>query len=109
MKSVKLICRCDMAVQGNGIKLRQHRNAIDARIDAIADGNINETVLARHWDGRFGAHHRQWEHAGAASAAKNNRQDIVEFGHVGLLVEIDVDYRLFFEMFRSFETINRIG
>jgi hypothetical protein len=44
-----------VAVKGYGIELRQYRYPKDPGIDAVTDGNVDEAVLARHWNCRFGA------------------------------------------------------
>jgi hypothetical protein len=43
----------NMAVKRYGIELSENFNSIDARIDAVADGDINQAVLTRHGHGRF--------------------------------------------------------
>ena len=70
----------DMAVQRGRIELGQHGNVVDARIDAVADGNIDQPVLAGNGNGRLGAHPGERVKALSNTAAQDDRQHIVERG-----------------------------
>src|SRR5581483_5738457 len=64
-------------MQGNGIELGQDRNAIDPRVDAVADGNINQAVFSPDGHGGLGTHPRQRVKPRAAPAAHDHCQDFV--------------------------------
>jgi len=53
VEGIKVISAGDMAVQRDRVELREHGDAVNTRVDAVADGNINEAVLARHWHRGF--------------------------------------------------------
>ena len=76
MKSVKEVGAVDMAVQGDGVKLGEHRNTVDARVNAIADGDIDQPVFTGDWHGGLGAFEGEWEKAVAAPAAQDDGKDI---------------------------------
>jgi len=78
VEGIKLVGAGDMPVQRHRVELRQHGNVEDARVDAVADGNINEPVLARNWHGRLRAHFGQRVQAGAAPTAQNHSQHIIQ-------------------------------
>ena len=48
----------NVSVQRFRIVLCQDEDSVDSRIDAIADRNINESILAPDWDGRFRPYER---------------------------------------------------
>ncbi len=77
MEHVKVIRLGNVPVERNGIELGQDRHAVDPRVDAVADRDINETVLPRDRHGRLGAHLRQWVQAGSFTSSHNHTQDIV--------------------------------
>ena len=62
VEGVKIIGAGDMAVQGDRIELGQHGNMMDAGIDAVADGDIDQAVFASDRDG--------WLWPGRASMGK---------------------------------------
>jgi hypothetical protein len=51
------------------LELRQNIDLIDLAIDAIRDGNINQSILATERHGGLGAVRRQRQQPSAASAA----------------------------------------
>ncbi len=70
-----------MAVQRRRIELGQHGNVIDARIDAVADGYIDQPVFPGNGDGGLGAHPGQRVQPLANAAAQDDRQHVIERGH----------------------------
>ena len=77
MEGVEIIGLGNVAMEGYRIELRQDRNAVDFGVDAVADGNVDQAILARDRHSRFGAHLRQRIKTGAASAAHDDSQNIV--------------------------------
>jgi len=76
MEGVELVAFGDVAVQRHRVELGQHGDAVNARIDTVADRNIDQAVFAGDGHGRLGAHPGQREQAGAAAAAQNDTQKI---------------------------------
>lgn len=44
-----------MVVEGSGVELREHEDAPDPAVETVADGNVDETVLASERHGGLGA------------------------------------------------------
>jgi hypothetical protein len=55
MKVVEVVRLRDMPVEGNGIELSEDRDMMDPRIEAVAQGDVDQPVLAADWHGRLGA------------------------------------------------------
>jgi hypothetical protein len=68
-----------MTIERGTVELRQHIDLVDLRINAIADGNINESVLAGKRDGRLGTHFGEWIQAGASTSTENDGQNALHF------------------------------
>ena len=64
----------DVAVERRGVELRQHEDALEAGVQAVADRDVDQAVLAAERHGRLRAHVRQREEARAAPAAENQGQ-----------------------------------
>ncbi len=56
MEHVKVIRLGNMPVERDGVELGQNGNPVDPRVDAVADRNIDETILAGDGHGRLRAH-----------------------------------------------------
>ena len=54
-KIIETIGARDVIVQRRGVELRQHEHPPDAAVQAIADRNVDEAVLAAKGNGRLGA------------------------------------------------------
>ena len=67
---VKLVRIRDMAMQADAEKLRQDVDTVESAVKAIADGNVDETILPRDGYGRLAANHRQGIKARAPAAAE---------------------------------------
>jgi hypothetical protein len=83
MKGIKHIGLGNMPVKRNRVKLRQHRDAENVGVDAVANGNIDQAVLAcdRHcWFGTFGS---EGVEALALSSAENDAEYLAGLGHNG--------------------------
>ena len=63
-------------MQRDAIELRQYVNAAETTVDAIADGNIHEAVLAGQRHGRFAPITRQGLQPLAFATAQNDRHHI---------------------------------
>src|SRR5262245_5941904 len=66
----------DVAVERGGIELRQDVDAPDVRVETVADGDVDEPVLAADGHRRLRTRGRQRKETGALAAAKNNRERI---------------------------------
>ncbi len=81
VEGVELVRRRDMAMQGDGVVLRQQMHAEDSGIDAVADGDIDQAILARDGHGGLGTHFRERVQTGAAPSAEDDRQNVVDGLH----------------------------
>ncbi len=81
VEHIEIIDFGNVTVERNGIELRQDRHAVNPRIDAIANGNVNETIFPRDRHGRLRAHLGQRMQTRPASASHNDTQDIVHRWH----------------------------
>jgi hypothetical protein len=63
VKRIEVVGLGDVAVERMRVKLGKHVNAIDAGVDTIADGNVNQPIFSGNWDSRFRAEFIQWEKA----------------------------------------------
>ena len=73
---VELVGVGDVPVQADAEKLRQHVDAVEAAVDAVADGDVDEPILAGDGHGRLAAQHGEGIQAGAAAAAQDQAQNI---------------------------------
>jgi hypothetical protein len=71
----------DVPVEGCGVELREHENPSDVRVQAVADGNVNQPVLAPDWHGWLRAVMCQREQPRPLAAAEDNREDFVVHRH----------------------------
>jgi hypothetical protein len=76
-KDVELIGSVDVAMEGCREKLGEDKDTRDARVDAIADRDVEQPVLAADGDGGLGPLLGQWVEAGSAPAAEHNRKYIL--------------------------------
>ena len=65
----------DMPVQRRRVELRQDEDPVDAGVDAVADRDVDEPVLAGERDGRLAALQGERREAGAATAAHDHREN----------------------------------
>jgi hypothetical protein len=73
---IELVGIGNMAMQANREILREDVDAIAIAVDAVADRYIDESILAADRHRGLGAKHGERIKAGAASAAKDEAQDI---------------------------------
>src|SRR5262245_30917486 len=73
-----------MPVQTDAQKLRQHVHAVQAAVDAIADGNINQAVLACHGYSGFAAQLGKRIEPCAPAAPQDQAENVL---HQGTLFE----------------------
>ncbi len=59
VENVEIVRAADMAVQTDGIELGDHVTTIQTAVDAIRQGNVDQAILARHWNRRFGTVFRE--------------------------------------------------
>ena len=71
------IGRRDVMVERGGVELREHENAPQVGVQAVADRHIDEAVLAADRHGRLRALLRQRIEPGSLSAAKDDREYVV--------------------------------
>ena len=72
----------DVAVERRRVELRQHEDALEAGVQAVADRNVDQPVLARERHGGLRAHVRQREQARAAAAAEDQGQHVIHGSHL---------------------------
>ena len=70
----------DVPVERRGIELRQHEDAADVRVQAVADRDVDQPVLAADRHRRLGAGVGERKQAAALPAAEDDGQDV---SHVG--------------------------
>src|SRR5439155_943764 len=71
---VELVGVGNVAMQTDGEELRQDVHAVEAAVDAVADRDVDEAVLAGNGDGRFAAHLRQRVESRAPPATQDEAQ-----------------------------------
>ena len=71
----EVVTLAEVTVERRAVELRQHVHLVDAGIDAVADRNINQPILARQRHGRLGPRLGEGEKTGPGSAAKDDGQD----------------------------------
>src|ERR1035438_9865805 len=79
-KVVELVGLRDVLVQGGGVEHGQQVNTSQAGVDAVGDGDIDQTILAGQRYGRFGALLCQREQACALPAAQDDRKHVAGVG-----------------------------
>ena len=67
----------DVAIERRGIELREDEDPLESCMQAVADRNVDQAVLAADRDSRFGPHVRQWVEARPTTAAEDERQHVV--------------------------------
>jgi hypothetical protein len=75
IEHVELVRVRDVPMEADGHELREHVDAVDAAIQAIRDRHVDESILAGHGHGRFGAKLREREQSCPLAAAKDQTQD----------------------------------
>jgi hypothetical protein len=63
------------------VKLRQQKNPINVRIDAVADRNVDETVLAGERHSRFATFHRKGVKPRTATTAHDDCENFLPDRH----------------------------
>src|SRR5215813_1574412 len=71
---VKPVGVCDVAVQRSRVELSQDEDFFQPRIQAVADGNVDEPVLSSKRHRRFRAVLRQREQTLSCASCKNDRK-----------------------------------
>ena len=72
----------DVAVERGRVELRQHEDPLQPGVQAVADRDVDQPVLAAERHGRLRAHVGQRVEPGAAAAAQDQRQDVVHGCHL---------------------------
>lgn len=75
-KGVEFVTVLDVAVEGGGIELSEDEDAVEPRVYAIADGDINEAVFASEGYGWLATGLGEGVKAGAATATHDNANDV---------------------------------
>jgi hypothetical protein len=70
-----------MSMQGYRVKLGQDRHAIDIRIDAVADRDIDQAIFSANGNSWFSAVAHQGVKTGSTSTTEDNPQNIVHGLH----------------------------
>src|SRR5207247_2299574 len=66
----------DVSVERRGVELRQHENALEPCMEAVADRDIDQPIFAANRHGRLRTHVRERKQPRAASAAEDERENI---------------------------------
>ncbi len=74
---IELVGVGDVAVQADAEELRQHIDAVEAAVDAVADGDVDEAILAGNGHGRLAAQHGQGIKASAATSTKDQAKHAI--------------------------------
>ncbi len=80
VEGVEDVGAADVLVQAGGVELREDVDAVQAAIDAVGDGDVDEAVLARHRHGRLGADLGEGIEPRALSAAEDQSDDVSHTG-----------------------------
>ena len=76
-KDVQAIGLRDVPVERRRVELRQHEHPLQAGVQAVADRNVDEAILAADRYGRLGAHVGQRIEPCAAPPSQNQRKHVV--------------------------------
>ena len=74
---VELVGHRDVPVQALGVELRQHEDLPQARVQAVADRDVDQPVLAADRHSRLRPFQGEGEQARTTSAPENDRQHVV--------------------------------
>ena len=77
LKTIHPVRLRDVPVERGRVELRQHEDAADVGVQAVADRDVDQAVLAADRDRRLRAVLRERKQARALSAAENDRQNFV--------------------------------
>ena len=72
-----------MPIERGRVELRQNVDSLDLRVDAIADGNIDQAIFGAEGNGRLGAKFGKRVEPLSGTSAQNNGQ--YSFHKVGLI------------------------
>ena len=73
----------DVPVERRGVELRQHEHALETGVQAVADWDVDQPVLAADRHRRLRSHVRERKEPRAAAAAEDQREHVV---HVPILL-----------------------
>jgi hypothetical protein len=82
-EQVELVGEADVFVQALRVELGEDEHPAQARIQAVADGDVDQPVFARDGDRGLGALQREREQARSPSAAEDDAEDVVHEGSPG--------------------------
>src|SRR5262245_1829481 len=69
-EGIELVGLTDVTMEADAEVLGEDVDALDAAVDAVGNGDIDEAILAGDGYGRFASLHGQWIKAGSAPAAE---------------------------------------
>ena len=81
-EDVELVGERDVLVEALRVELGEHEDLADVRVQAVADRDVDEAVLAADRNRRLQAFEREGKEARTASATEDNRQHVVHAGSV---------------------------
>ena len=76
----------DVPVERRRVELRQNEDALQARVQAVADRHVDEAILAADRDRRLRAHVRQRVEAASAASTQNQGKHVVHAEDVSGIV-----------------------
>jgi hypothetical protein len=72
----------DMPIERRRVELRQHEDATNVGVEAVADRDVDQSIAAADRHGRFRALQRQRIQPRPLAAAKNDREHVVVHRHM---------------------------
>ena len=73
---VELIALLDVPMQRRAVELREQEDALETRVEAIADRDIDDAIFARQRHGGLGAILGEREKSRPGATTENDRDDI---------------------------------
>jgi hypothetical protein len=66
----------DVTIERCRIELRENEDPPDVGMQAVADRNVDQPVLAADWDRRLGTVFGEWKEARPLTASEDQRKDV---------------------------------
>ena len=79
---VELVGHGDVCVEAFRVELSEHEHVPQSRVEAVADGDVDEAILAADGNRRLRAFEREGKQARPASAAQDDCQYVVHCGKI---------------------------
>ncbi len=83
-KDIEAVGLGDVPVERRGVELRQHEDALEVGVQAVADRDVDQSILAADRHGRLRSHVGQGEEPRSAPAAEDQCEDIFHALHLSV-------------------------